>query len=107
MNELVLIAGMTLVTFGVRYPVLALVGRMDLPEIVIRALRYVPVAILTAIVVPDLVFGGGGGNLNISAHNAHLVAGVLSILIAWRSKNLILTIILGMLIFLIWPALIH
>ena len=32
MNEILLIVGMMAVTFSVRYPVLALVGRMDLPD---------------------------------------------------------------------------
>ncbi|MEL6149567.1 MAG: AzlD domain-containing protein, partial [Chloroflexota bacterium] len=52
MEEFWLVLGMTAVTFGVRYPSLALVGRMQLPDSVIRALRYVPVAVLTAIIVP-------------------------------------------------------
>ncbi|MCC6612648.1 MAG: AzlD domain-containing protein [Anaerolineae bacterium] len=102
-RELLLIVGMMAVTFGVRYPVLALVGRLQLPRPVIRALRYVPVAVLTAIIVPELVLHGGTWNVRLD--NAYLVAGIVSILISWRTKNLLLTIVIGMGVFLVWRAL--
>ncbi|MDX1994210.1 MAG: AzlD domain-containing protein [bacterium] len=103
MNEILLILGMTLVTFGVRYPVLALVGRMQLPEPVTRALKYVPPAVLTAIIFPLMFLQEGA--LFISPDNAYLIAGIASIVIAWRTRNLLLTILLGMVIFLVWRVL--
>ena len=45
MNELLLVAGMALVTVAIRYPTMAIFGRIPLPDALIRALRYVPVAI--------------------------------------------------------------
>ena len=42
------------------------------------------------------------GTLDISVTNAYLVAGVASGAIAFRTRNLLLTIVLGMAIFLIW-----
>lgn len=101
-KELLMIVGMMAVTFGVRYPVLALVGRLQLPASVIRALRYVPVAVLTAIIVPELVLRGG--EWHVSPDNAYLVAGIVAILISWRTKNLLLTIVIGMGVFLLWRA---
>ena len=103
MNEFVLIAGMTLVTFAVRYPVLALVGRMQLPDNVLRALRYVPVAVLTAIIIPTM-FAPDGGAVDISLNNAYLIAGFVSIGVAWYRKNLLMTIVMGMVVFLAWRA---
>jgi len=58
--EIVLVFGMMLVTFGVRYPVLAILGRLELPPRILNALRYVPVAVLTAITVPAVLAPGGG-----------------------------------------------
>jgi branched-subunit amino acid transport protein len=98
MNEFVLIAGMAFVTILVRYPVLALVGKIPLPERVFRALRYVPPAVLTAIIVPSVVMPTG--TLDLSPTNSYLVAGAISVVIAWRTKNLLLTIVLGMVLFL-------
>ncbi len=103
MNEFTLIAGMALVTFSIRYPVLALFSKIPLPENVFRALRFVPPAVLTAIIAPALFLPHGQFSVNLD--NAHLYAGLAAILIAWRSKNLLITILLGMAILWIWPYL--
>ena len=104
MNEILLIAGMALVTFAARYPVLALVGRLQLPTRVLRALRFVPPAVLTAIVVPEMLIRDG--DFALRPDNAYLVAGVVAALVSWRTKNLLLTISLGMGVFLVWRAVI-
>jgi branched-subunit amino acid transport protein len=100
MNEWLLVAGMALVTFAVRWPVLTLVGRIPLPPPVLDALKFIPPAVLTAIIVPAVLMPGGTLDLRLS--NAYLVAGAASALIAWRTRNLLLTIVLGMAIFLGW-----
>lgn len=102
MDEVILIFGMMLVTFAARYPVMAIVGRIDLPERIFRALRYVPVAVLTAITIPELFFRDG--NFVITLTNAYLVGGIVSIIVAWRFKNLLMTILIGMGTFLLWRA---
>ncbi|MBL8146592.1 MAG: AzlD domain-containing protein [Anaerolineae bacterium] len=102
MNELLLVAGMAAVTLGIRYPVLVLVGKIPLPESVFRALRYVPPAVLTAIIVPAVLMPAG--TVDVSPTNAYLVAGIVSALVAWRTKSLLLTIIIGMAVMLIWSA---
>lgn len=104
MNEILLILGMMLVTFGVRYPMLAIVGRLQLPPTIIRALRYVPVAVLTAIIVPAVVMPEG--TIDIRIDNAYLVAGILAFIVSWRAKNLLATIVIGMGGFLLWRAIV-
>jgi len=94
-----LIFGMMVVTFGVRYPILALSGRYQLPAPIERALRFVPVAVLTAFFVPVML--APHGQIVLSLSNAYLVAGLASILVAWFSRHLLLTIVLGMTIFLV------
>ncbi len=96
---------MALVTFLVRYPVLVLVSKIPMPDRVFRALRYVPPAVLAAIIVPSLVMPDGK-TLDLAPTNAYLVAGILAGLIAWRTKNLLLTIVIGMMLFLLLRALI-
>ena len=98
--EILMIVGMMAVTFGVRYPVLALVSRLSLPPAVLDALKFIPPAVLTAIVVPAVLMPEG--LLNLRFDNAYLVAGVAAAVISWRTKNLLLTIVLGMAIFLGW-----
>ena len=106
MNEMILIAGMAAVTFLIRYPMLALVGRIELPRPVVEALGYVPPAVLSAIVVPFLLMPNGH-SISLALTNRGLLAGVLAGLVMWRSKNLILTIVLGMAVYLLLPLVIH
>lgn len=100
MNELILIVGMALVTIAVRYPVLVLVGRIPLPDGVFRALRYVPPAVLAAIVAPAVL--APAGNLQIAPQNSALVASIVAVIVARRTKNLLLTIVIGMAALLLW-----
>lgn len=92
--EIALIVGMAVVTFGVRYPVLALVSRVELPATMMQALKYVPPAVLSAIILPEVFFADG--QLALRWDNAPLVASTFAVMIAWRTKNLLLTIVLGM-----------
>ena len=102
LEEIVLIIGMMLVTFLVRYPVLAIVGRAKLPERIIQALRYVPVAVLSAIIAPELLIRDGA--LAITLVNAYLVGGLVALFVAWRRGNLLFTLIAGMGSFFLWRA---
>lgn len=104
MNEVLMIVGMSLVTFAVRYPVMVLVGKIPLPQSIFRALRYVPPAVLAAIILPELLFNDDG-QMYLAPQNSFLVAGVVAVLVAWRTKNLLLTIIIGMATLWVWRAL--
>jgi branched-subunit amino acid transport protein len=83
-----------LVTYGIRLSFILLFGKVEMPEIVRRALRFVPPAVLTAIIFPELLLPGG--TLSLSLNNARLPAGLLAALVAWRTKNVVLTILVGM-----------
>lgn len=97
MKSFLLVFFMMLVTFGVRYPVLALLGRYDLPGPFKRALRFVPVAVLSALCAPMVLLPDGQWDVSFS--NASLVASVVAIVVAWKSQHLLLTIVVGMLVF--------
>ncbi len=101
MNEWLLIFGMAVVTFAVRYPVMLLVGKLPLPERLFQALRYVPPAVLAAIIVPGMLIPDGQ-TIDASPTNSYLVAGIVSAIVAWRTGNLLLTIVLGMGFFLVY-----
>ena len=91
-----------LLTFGLRLVFIALVGRVSMPEWFERGLRFVPVAALTAILTPEVL--KPAGTLNLSLGNARLLAGALAVLVAWRTKNVLLTIAVGMAALLILQA---
>jgi len=99
-GEIFLVAGMALVTFLVRYPVLALVSRITLPQVMLDGMKFIPPAVLAAIIAPAMFMPSGA--LDLSLSNAYLIAGIVAGLIAWRWRNLLATIVLGMAIFLFW-----
>ena len=105
MNEPLIILGMFLVTFGVRYPVLVLVRVIRLPEPVAQGLKFVPPAVLSAIIVPTVLIPGGEG-IDLALSNPPLFASLVATLIAWRTKNLLLTITTGMTVLWVWKWLI-
>lgn len=100
-DELLMIAGMAVVTFAVRYPVLWLVGRYQLPQAWLAALRYVPAAVLSALIVPAILFPTGDPLPN-PVTNPYLVAGLVAALVAWTRRNMLLTLAAGMIVFWAW-----
>ena len=88
-----------LLTFLTRLSFIALLDRIKTPLSVQRALRFVPIAVLTAIFVPELILPNG--TLDIGPGNPRLLAGFAAILVAWRMKNVVLTIAVGMAMFVL------
>jgi branched-subunit amino acid transport protein len=88
-----------LLTFGMRFFFIYLLGRFEVPEMMRRALRFVPPAVLSAIVVPELMIQSD--QIDLSLTNFRLLAGIVAMLVAWRTKNTLLTILGGMLTLLI------
>ncbi len=84
-----------LITYATRlFPIISY-GRFEMPKQVERALRFVPVAVLTAIFLPEMVYIQE--ELMLSYRNPRLLAGLLAIIVAWRTKNVMYTILVGML----------
>lgn len=82
-------------TFAIRLSFIELFGRLDdVPPAAERALRYVPPAVLAALVVPELVLVDGA--LALHPGNGRLVAGGLAAVVAWRTGDLALTLVAGM-----------
>ena len=103
MNEPLLIFGMMVVTFGVRYSSIIVAGRVQLPEPMLRALKFVPVAVLTAIITPAVLIREG--SLSLDWTNAYIVGAAAAVLISWRTKSLMWTITVSMAVFLLWRGL--
>ncbi len=83
-----------LITFGMRFSLIYLFGRFEIPQTMRRALHYVPPAVLSAIIFPELLFRNNV--FDPSLGNTRLIAGVIAILVAWFSKNTLVTILAGM-----------
>ena len=81
-------------TFTLRFLFIYLFGKIAMPNWLSRALRFVPAAALAALVFPALTHPTG--QLDVSLNNFRLLAGLGGALVAWRTKNVLLTILVGM-----------
>ena len=88
------ILGAGAVTFALRLSFIVLLGRVEMPAYLAKALRFVPAAVLTAVVIPLLFYEDGA--LEVSLGNERLLAGLVATLIAWRTRNVLLTLGGGM-----------
>ena len=85
-------------TYAMRLSFLAAAHRLaSVPEAVQRLLRQIPPAALAAIVVPALVRPEGSVDLA----NPRLAAGLVAALVAWRTRNTALTLVVGMVLLVV------
>jgi branched-subunit amino acid transport protein len=85
-------------TFLLRFLFIYLFGKIAMPNWLSRALRFVPAAALAALVFPALTHPAG--HLDLSLHNFRLLAGLGGAIVAWKTRNVLLTILAGMV--LLW-----
>ena len=83
-----------LLTFAIRLSFILLLERWQPPQAVTRALRYVPVAALTAIFIPEILLHNGSAPVGF--FNPRLLAGLAAIVVAWRTRSPLWTITVGM-----------
>ena len=95
MSDWFIILGMGLITHSQRLSMIVSTGRLTISEPLRRALRFAPAAVLSAILVPEML--QSGGSLDISVGNERMLAGLVAIAVAWRTQNMLLTVALGML----------
>ena len=84
-------------TYALRLSFIYLFGKIEMPDWLRRALRFVPASVLAALVLPALTYPNG--TLDLSLGNVRLLAGIGSALVAWKTKNVLWTIVVGMALF--------
>lgn len=80
------------ITYLIRLSFIGILGRWQPPPWVQRALRFVPPAVLAAIVFPEVLMREG----SFAPLNPRLAAAILAALVAWRTKSAVLSIAVGM-----------
>lgn len=100
-NEILLtMLGMLIVTYIPRVLPLWLFTSKPLPPLVIAWLRYVPVAVLAALLLPALVITDNSAvqALDLSFDNLFLWAAIPTFIVAWKTRSLFGPVIVGMVI---------
>jgi branched-subunit amino acid transport protein len=96
----ILIVVLALGTWAMRSLPIMLHGHVPHPPWLERLLRHVPVAALTAIVVPAALYTHVGDVYHLAP--ARIVASAVALVIALRTKNVLATLAVGMVV--LWVA---
>jgi branched-subunit amino acid transport protein len=106
-NDFLIVAGMALVTYATRYAMIAALGSRPSfenqetdPSVLRRWLRYVPPAVLAALIVPPVVAPQGQIDPGL-----RVWATIVGAIVAWRTRSALWTIISGMTVFWILRSL--
>ncbi len=104
MSYTLMIAGMALATLACKASLFLLGSRVVFPSLLREAFEFVPVTVLTAIVVPLVV--APEGTLDLSWRNPQLIATAAAIGIAAAARQPLITIIGAMAMFFTWRFLV-
>ena len=97
MNIWIVMIVIGLLTFAIRLSFILFLERIKLPSTFQRALRFVPIAVLSAIIAPEL--GYYNNALALSPTNPRLLAGIVAAIVAFWTKNVVWTLLAGMAVF--------
>ncbi len=103
MKNLLVIGGMALITFLIRYSMFVVAGRTEFPRWFRDALRYVPPAVLSAIIAPSVLMPAGEG-LVLGVGSPHLAGALAAFIVGKLTGKLLAVIVTGMAVFWIWRA---
>lgn len=84
-------------TFLLRLSFIQFFAEREVPPILERILRYVPSAAVSAIILPAIIYTNGVPN--VSFGNVRLLAGILALFVAMRTRSFPLTVGTGMVAF--------
>ena len=89
---IVIIAGM--LTFLIRLSFIALLADWNMPPLMRSALRFVPPAVLCAMIFPEIMLRHN--ELALGSDNYRLLAAIAAVAVAWRFGKIMPTIAVGM-----------
>lgn len=95
-GKIAFILAMMLATYPVRLAPMLAISARNLPEPVVRWLRYVPPAVFSALVFPGLLLRDG--NPAVSPSNPFLWAGLATFVAAMATRNLSKSVCVGIVV---------
>lgn len=95
-QQLLLILGMAIVTYLPRVLPLLVLSNRSIPEKVSKWMSFIPVSIFAALIFSDIFFWQSQFNVN-PLVNIKLLPSILVLLVAYKTKNLLWSMIFGIL----------
>ncbi len=80
-------------TYLIRASFVLALRDVEVPDLIVRGLRYVPPAVLAALAIPPVV--APGGELGVVPPSPEFLAALVAGVVAWRTRNLAATIVVG------------
>lgn len=96
-----MIIGMAVITIFIKAVIFVLGDRIVLPDMLKQALGFVPVTVLTAIIVP-MVLAPHGRGIELTWRNPQLVAAIVAVIVCAATRHQLLTIFIGLAVFFGW-----
>ncbi|HEY0568848.1 MAG TPA: AzlD domain-containing protein [Xanthobacteraceae bacterium] len=96
-----LILGMAAVTVFIKASIFILGDKVVFPPLLKEALSFVPVTVLTAIIVPMILAPHGGG-MELTWRNPQLVGAIAAVGVCAATRKQLLTISVGLAVFFGW-----
>ncbi len=90
------------VTYLLRLSFIAIHGRVAMPAWFLRALAFVPVAVLSALIFPEVL--ASNGVFDATLGNARVPAAIAAVVVAWRTRSVWATIAVGMVVLVAWQV---
>ena len=81
-------------TFALRASFIGFLGDAELPERLKQGLRFVPAAVLTAIMTPEIL--RPEGVIDLTLGNPRWPAAIVAALVAWKTRNIGATMVAGL-----------
>ncbi len=94
MNEWLIILAVGILTFLTRFSFIWLFERWQAPEWFREVLKFIPIAVLSVFIFQGLFTQGDA--VKVSLQNTRLLAGLVAIAVAWRTRSALWTIGAGM-----------
>lgn len=94
LSYLYLVLAMGFVTYLLRMLPAALLSKKKIPKLFVKFLKFIPAAVLSALLFQGVFIYGG--RLNISFYNPLLIAAIIAFPIAYKTKNMFATVLAGM-----------
>jgi len=92
-KTVLIIMAMSIVTYLPRVLPVLLLSRVRMPEWFMRWLKHIPAAVLSALLVPAILMPGD--TVDVRLANRNLLAAIPCFIAAFRTKNLFITVITG------------
>lgn len=98
------IIGMAVSNYVLRFVPIAVVSRLRLPQPVMRWLSFIPVSVMAALVIGEIL--RPSGQWLDPLHNPFLMAAIPTALVYYRWRSFLGTTVVGILFFLVFRALV-